>query len=119
ESLGGGWVSLITVPVVVAALAAASFFIPRRKGSHEVGWDPVGSLQILVGLVGLAYAIEELAKEAPSFLSAAAAAVIGGLALAIFVGPPRRSAAPLFRLPRFEDPGVAPRGAGWLGSALR
>jgi MFS transporter, DHA2 family, multidrug resistance protein len=26
-------------------------FHPRRKGSREVGWDPVGSLQILVGLV--------------------------------------------------------------------
>jgi len=98
-----GSVFLINVPVVVVALAAASVFIPRRKGSHEVGWDPVGSLQILVGLVGLAYAIEELAKEAPSFLSAAAAAVIGGLALAIFVRRQRRSAAPMFDLTLFEN----------------
>src|SRR5712671_5096189 len=87
---------------LVGALAAASVFIPRRKGSREVGWDPVGSLQILVGLVGLAYAIEELAKEAPSFLAAAAAAVIGGLALAIFVRRQRRSAAPMFDLTLFE-----------------
>ena len=85
-----GSVFLINVPVVVVALAAASVFIPRRKGSPEVGWDPVGSLQILVGLVGFAYAIEELAKETPSFVAAAAAAVIGGLALAIFVRRQRR-----------------------------
>src|SRR5262249_32818615 len=98
-----GSVFLINVPVVVVALAAASVFIPRRKGSHAMGWDPVGSLQILVGLVGLAYAIEELAKEAPSFLSAAAAAVIGGLALAIFVRRQRRSAAPMFDLTLFEN----------------
>jgi MFS transporter, DHA2 family, multidrug resistance protein len=98
-----GSVFLINVPVVVVALAAASVFIPRRKGSRDVGWDPVGSLQILVGLVGLAYAIEELAKEAPSFLAAAAAAVIGALALAIFVRRQRRSAAPMFDLTLFEN----------------
>src|SRR6516225_8177155 len=39
-----GSVFLINVPVVLVALVA-SVFIPRRKGSHEVGWDPVGSLQ--------------------------------------------------------------------------
>jgi MFS transporter, DHA2 family, multidrug resistance protein len=98
-----GSVFLINVPVVVVALAAASVFIPRRKGSREVGWDPVSSLQILVGLVGLAYAIEELAKEAPSFLAAAAAAVVGGLALSIFVRRQRRSAAPMFDLTLFEN----------------
>jgi MFS family permease len=98
-----GSVFLINVPVVVVALAAASVFIPRRKGSRDVGWDPVGSLQILVGLVGLAYAIEELAKEAPSFLAAAAAAVTGALALAIFVRRQRRSAAPMFDLTLFEN----------------
>ena len=98
-----GSVFLINVPVVVVALAAASVFIPRRKGNREVGWDPVGSLQILVGLVGLAYAIEELAKETPSFLAVAAAAVIGALALAIFVRRQRRSAAPMSDLTLFEN----------------
>jgi DHA2 family multidrug resistance protein-like MFS transporter len=89
-----GSVFLINVPVVLVALVAAGVFIPRSKGNREVGWDPVGSLQILVGLVGLAYAIEEVAKETPSFLAAAAAAVIGVLALAIFLRRQRRSAAP-------------------------
>jgi len=62
-----GSVFLINVPVVLVALVAAGVFIPRSKGNREVGWDPVGSLQILVGLVGLAYAIEEVAKEVSSF----------------------------------------------------
>jgi len=98
-----GSVFLINVPVVLVALVAAGVFIPRSKGNREVGWDPVGSLQILVGLVGLAYAIEEVAKEAPSFLAVAAAAVIGALALAIFVRRQRRSAAPMFDLTLFEN----------------
>jgi MFS transporter, DHA2 family, multidrug resistance protein len=98
-----GSVFLINVPIVIVALVAAAVFIPRRKGSREVGWDPVGSLQILVGLVGVAYAIEELAREAPSLLEAAAAAVIGALALAIFIRRQRRSATPMFDLTLFEN----------------
>ena len=92
-----GSVFLINVPVVLVALVAAGVFIPRSKGNREVGWDPVGSLQILVGLVGLAYAIEEVA------MAVAAAAVIGALALAIFVRRQRRSAAPMFDLTLFEN----------------
>ena len=98
-----GSVFLINVPVVVAALVAAAVFIPRREGSREVAWDPVGSLQILVGLVGLAYAIEELAREAPSLLEAAVAAVIGALALMVFVRRQRRSKAPMLDLKLFEN----------------
>src|SRR6516162_4931417 len=92
-----GSVFLINVPVVLVALVAAGVFIPRSKGNREVGWDPVGSLQILVGLVGLAYAIEEVA------MAVAAAAVIGALALAIFLRRQRRSAAPMFDLTLFEN----------------
>ena len=92
-----GSVFLINVPVVLVALVAAGVFMPRSKGNREVGWDPVGSLQILVGLVGLAYAIEEVA------MAVAAAAVIGALALAIFLRRQRRSAAPMFDLTLFEN----------------
>src|SRR6516162_6185898 len=98
-----GSVFLINVPVVVAALVAAAVFIPRREGSRDVAWDPVGSLQVLVGLVGLAYAIEELAREAPSLLEAAVAAVIGALALMVFVRRQRRSKAPMLDLKLFEN----------------
>jgi len=98
-----GSVFLINVPVVVAALVAAAVFIPRREGSRDVALDPVGSLQILVGLVGLAYAIEELAREAPSLLEAAVAAVIGALALMVFVRRQRRSKAPMLDLKLFEN----------------
>ena len=98
-----GSVFLINVPVVIVALVAAAVFIPRREGSRDVAWDPVGSLQILVGLVGLAYAIEELAREAPSLLEAAVAAVIGALALMVFVRRQRRSKAPMLDLKLFEN----------------
>jgi DHA2 family multidrug resistance protein-like MFS transporter len=98
-----GSVFLINVPVVILALAAALVFIPRREGNRAVGWDLVGSLQVLVGLVGLALAIEELAKEAPDLLEVVTAGVIGALALVIFVRRQRRSATPMIDLALFKN----------------
>jgi MFS transporter, DHA2 family, multidrug resistance protein len=98
-----GSVFLINIPVVIVALAAAIAFIPRRDGNREVGWDLVGSLQIMVALISLALAIEELAKEAPSWLEVLVAAVIGALALAIFIRRQRRSPRPMLDLTLFQN----------------
>ena len=51
-----GSVFLINVPVAAVALVVALVFIPRSEGRSDVRWDLVGSLLILVGLVGLAFA---------------------------------------------------------------
>ena len=100
-----GSVFLINVPVAVAALLAALVVIPRSEGRSDVGWDLPGSLLILVGLVGLAYAIKEMAMQAPSWPAAAGAAAIGALALFWFARRQRGSAAPLIDLSLFENRG--------------
>jgi DHA2 family multidrug resistance protein-like MFS transporter len=100
-----GSVFLINVPVAVAALVAALVFIPRSEGGSDVGWDLPGSLLILVGLVGLAFAIKEVAMEAPSLPAAASAAAIGALALGWFARRQRGSAAPLIDFSLFDNRG--------------
>jgi DHA2 family multidrug resistance protein-like MFS transporter len=100
-----GSVFLINVPVVAAALAAAFVFIPTHPGTSKTRWDLAGSLLILVGLVGLAYAIKELAMEAPSLRAAAAAAAVGAGSLVWFTRRQRRSAAPLIDFSLFAHPG--------------
>jgi len=100
-----GSVFLINVPVAAAALVAALVFIPRSEGRSDVGWDLPGSLLILVGLVGLAFAIKEVAMEAPSLPMAASAAAIGALALGWFARRQRGSAAPLIDFSLFDNRG--------------
>jgi DHA2 family multidrug resistance protein-like MFS transporter len=100
-----GSVFLINVPVVAVAIVAALVFIPADKGTSTVPWDPLGSLLILVGLIGLAYAIKEIAMANPSFVSAGLAAAIGAGALVWFAGRQRRSAAPLIDFSLFANPG--------------
>lgn len=99
-----GSVFPINIPVVVLALAAALALIPADAGGNETSWDLPGSLLILIGLVGLAYAIEGIAQVA-SLAAAAAAAVIGAGALALFAWRQRRQAAPLIDFTVFRDCG--------------
>jgi DHA2 family multidrug resistance protein-like MFS transporter len=98
-----GSVFLVNVPVVVGALLAALVLIPESEGRSGVGWDLPGSLLILIGLVGLAFAIKEVAMQPPSFPAAATAAAIGALALVWFARRQRRSAAPLIDFSLFNN----------------
>ena len=100
-----GSVFLINVPVAFVALVAALVLIPHSEGRSDVGWDLPGSLLILVGLVGLAFAVKEVAMQAPSFPAAATAAVVGALALVLFARRQRGSAAPLIDFSLFDNRG--------------
>jgi DHA2 family multidrug resistance protein-like MFS transporter len=99
-----GSVFLINVPVVVVALIAAVALIPTDEGRSETPWDLPGSVLILIGLVGLAYAIEAVA-QAGSLVAIALSTAIGGGALALFAWRQRRSAVPLVDFSLFRDRG--------------
>lgn len=106
-----GSVFLINVPVVAIAFLAGLLMLADRPGSSKRNWDLIGSVQVMIGLVGIAYAIKETGKRLPSWEGATAAFLVGILAIALFVRRQRRSAAPLidfglFRNSRFSS-GVA------------
>ena len=88
----------------MAALAAALALIPADAGRSGTKWDLPGSLLVLIGLVGLAYAIEGIAHAA-SLPAAAAAAALGAGALAWFAWRQRLSTTPLIDFSLFRDRG--------------
>lgn len=101
-----GSVFLINVPVVLVALVLVPVLLPYRPGVKDRPWDLIGSVQIMLGLVGLVYAIKEIAKRAPAWDMAALAFAIGLIAMVLFVRRQRASAHPLidfslFAIPRF------------------
>lgn len=98
-----GSVFLINVPVVAVALLLGVAVLPDSKGNKDHPWDPLGSLQIMVGLVGLAYAIKEVSKREPSLQAGLAAAVIGALALIVFVRRQKRSPHPMIDFGLFRN----------------
>lgn len=107
-----GSVFLINVPIVLVALLAGAVVLINQRSAQTHPFDLIGSAQVMVGLVGLVYAVKEVAKREPSLLAAGITLVIGGLAMAAFVRRQRRSAHPLidfalFRNARFTSGVVA------------
>ncbi|UHD44061.1 MFS transporter [Aureimonas altamirensis] len=106
-----GSVFLINVPVVAVAFVLGYLMVPARRGDSSRKWDIVASAQIMVALIALAFAIKEAARREATWEAVVAGAVLGVVAMALFVRRQRRSPAPLidfslFRIPRFSA-GVA------------
>jgi len=99
-----GSVFLVNVPVVVVAVGASVLLIPRRPGNPKIGWDLVGSLLMLVGIVAFAFAIKELATGRASPWMAVLAALVAAVALALFVRRQTRRPAPMIDFALFRNP---------------
>lgn len=99
-----GSVFLINVPVVLVALAASALLLANRPGDASRPWDLLGSVQVMIGLIGVVYAVKEVSKRDPSWVTAPLAFAIGAVALAVFARRQRRSAAPLIDFSLFANP---------------
>lgn len=107
-----GSVFLINVPIVLLALLAGARVLVNKRPAHPHPFDLIGSVQVMVGLVGLVYAVKEVSKREPSWLIAGLVLIIGAGAMTAFVRRQRASASPLidfalFRNARFSSGVVA------------
>ncbi|QMV02618.1 MFS transporter [Devosia sp. D6-9] len=98
-----GSVFLINVPVVIVALLLAVPFVPSDEGHANRPWDFIGSVQVMVGLVALAFFIEQLGARERELGLMIGAAVVGVLAMVLFVRRQRNSDAPLIDFKLFHD----------------
>ncbi|OZI49110.1 MFS transporter [Bordetella genomosp. 5] len=103
-----GSVFLINVPIVLLLLWPATRIAEADAGHAMRPFDPVGSVLILIGMVGVVYAIKEFSMPQPWYAGASVAALLGVVFCGVFVRRQRRSARPmidfgLFRLPAFRQ----------------
>ena len=54
-----GSVFLVNVPIIVVALVAGKFFVPKSRDPEEASLDPLGALLSIVGIVALVYGLIE------------------------------------------------------------
>lgn len=111
-----GAVFLVNLPVVAAALVLTPILVPRGTAHGHHPFDPTGSVQALVGLIGVTLAIKEIARPDPSAPLALAAAAVGVSALALFLRR-QRGPDPMIDLTLFRDPRFAGGVIGALVSA--
>jgi MFS transporter, DHA2 family, multidrug resistance protein len=107
EHFWWGSVFLINVPVVLVALLLTLWVVPRYHAPGGAPWDLLGSLQILVGLTALIYAIKELARQDLSWLRFAVALLLGVAFIALYLQRQRGRAQPLIDLSLFRLPDFA------------
>ncbi|WP_347901064.1 MFS transporter [Pseudomonas purpurea] len=104
EFYGWGAVFLINLPIILVVLPCALYFIPSQPVQKGKAWDVSGSLQIMVGLVGVVYAIKEFGRPQPDLFVAACAMAVGVSLLIVFVRRQQRAMHPLIDFRLFRDP---------------
>src|SRR5580693_4964612 len=98
-----GSVFLLNVPVVLLALAATVAFVPGGPGHRDRPWDLIASLQAMVALAGVVYAIQEAAKPDPMALAIGGAPLAAAAGGWMFVRRQRRQAYPLIDFSLFGN----------------
>lgn len=102
EHFWWGSVFLVNIPIVVLALLLTLLYIPVHRGNPDKTWDLVSSVQSMIALVTLVYAIKEITRRDGSMLLAGVSFLVGVVALVIFIRRQLRSSNPLIDLSLFR-----------------
>lgn len=98
-----GSVFLINVPVVLVALILTPLLVNKTPANPTRKWDLFSSILVMIGLVGLTFALKEVAKPDRDWLLFTAAAAIALLFIFWFVRRQGRLASPLVDFGLFRD----------------
>ena len=104
ESFWWGTIFLINVVVVIVALVAGFFLIPRSREKIHAPLDPVGALLSIVGLSALVYAIIEAPDHGWGSTQTIVTFAIAITVLAAFVAWEFRTHEPMLDLRFFRNP---------------
>ncbi|MFJ9827910.1 MFS transporter [Streptomyces sp. NPDC101160] len=106
EHFWWGSVFLINLPVMAVLVLVGAKLIPESKNPKSGPWDLPSVGLSLVGMIGVVYAVKELAAQGPT-LGAAVAAVLGIGALIWFVRRQLTLPAPLLDMRLFRHRGFS------------
>ncbi|GAA4883919.1 MFS transporter [Saccharopolyspora cebuensis] len=102
EHFWWGSVFLINVPVIALILPVGVLLLPEAKNPDPGPWDLPSVGLSMVGIIGLVYAVKEIAAD--GFHPAAAlAAAVGAVALWLFVRRQKRLLRPLIDIDLFRN----------------
>ncbi|MFB7244906.1 MFS transporter [Streptomyces populi] len=106
EHFWWGSVFLINLPVMVVLVLVGRRLLPESKSPDPGPWDLIGVTLSLVGLIGVVYAVKELAAHGPGG-AALAAGLLGAVALFCFVRRQLSLTKPLLDVRLFRNRGFS------------
>ena len=98
-----GSVFLVNVPIVLLALVFVYFFIEADAGDRSRSLDAIGSVLVLLGLIGVTYAVKAAAQAQSNALEIAATGLAGVVFLVFFALRQRRIHNPLIDFSLFKN----------------
>lgn len=106
EHFWWGSVFLINLPVMAVLVVVGSKLLPESRNPDPGPWDLSSVLLSMVGIIGVVYAVKEAAAYGFRW-DIAAAAVLGPVALTLFVRRQLRLSSPLLDMRLFRNRGFS------------
>jgi len=103
EHFWWGSVFLLNLPVLALLLVFGAWLLPESRDPRPGRWDVLSVLLSLVGVIGVVYAIKEIAAEGVTDWLVPASLVLGTAALTAFVRRQLRLETPLLDVRLFAD----------------
>ncbi|ANY66225.1 MFS transporter [Paenibacillus sp. BIHB 4019] len=98
-----GSVFLLNIPVVLLAFLFSLKFVPADKGHSSRSWDWMGSIQIMLGLIGVIFAVKEATRRGGYMEMAIISLLIGAISIFFFIKRQKTINDPLIDLGLFKN----------------
>jgi EmrB/QacA subfamily drug resistance transporter len=109
-----GSVFLVNVPILVLALAAGWFLVPKSRDPEQGALDPIGALFSIVGITALVYGLIQAPQIGWRSGETIAAFVIALVVLVVFVRWELRVAEPMLDMRFFANPAFSTGTGGMI-----
>jgi EmrB/QacA subfamily drug resistance transporter len=109
-----GSVFLVNVPIIIIALVAGKFLVPKSRDPQESQFDPLGSVLSIIGIVALVYALIEAPDKGWVSAETVIAFGIAVVVLALFVAWELHTPEPMLDMHYFRNPAFSTGTGGMI-----
>ena len=109
-----GSVFLVNVPIIIVALVAGKFLVPKSRDPQESQFDPLGAVLSIVGIVALVYGLIEAPDKGWASVGTLGAFAVAVVVLSLFVAWELRAPEPMLDMHYFRRPAFSTGTGGMI-----
>src|SRR5262245_42801371 len=109
-----GSVFLVNVPIIIVALVAGKFLVPKSRDPQESQFDPIGAILSIIGVVALVYALIEAPDKGWASAETIVAFAIAAVVLSLFVAWELHTPEPMLDMRYFRNPAFSTGTGGMI-----